>query len=158
MPQKMAMTSTAMPHSSLFHCLILLLLVLSCNSLPSEQCNAISPPKIKLTYFNIEGAAEYVRLALTLSKVDFEDDRLDGPKWGELKPKTPYGQVPVMTVDGGPMRGQSKAMLRWAGSTLSETLYPKEKLFDIEETIGVLEDLSRAWTPSLYIGAKAQMF
>jgi glutathione S-transferase len=81
-------------------------------------------PKIKLTYFDIEGAAEPTRLALALAGQEYEDVRVKFPDWKELKPKTPYGQLPIVTIDDGPMRTQSGAMLRWVGATLSKTLYP----------------------------------
>ena len=58
--------------------------------------------KIKLTYFDIEGAAEPVRLALALAGKEYEDDRVKFPDWKDLKPKTPYGQLPVMTIDDDP--------------------------------------------------------
>lgn len=100
-------------------------------------------PNIKLTYFDTEGTAEPVRLALLLSKTPFEDVRVAfGPDWPVLKATLPNGQLPVMTIDDGPMRAQSKAMLRWIGATFSETLYPRDKLFDIEEAIGFVEDLT----------------
>lgn len=115
-------------------------------------------PSIKLTYFPIEGAAEPIRLALILAGVDFEDHRVKGPEWQELKPSTPYGQAPVMQIDGGPLRAQSGAMLRHVGATMSETLYPSAQLWDIEEALGVMGDLERAFFPSLMIGMRPQLF
>jgi glutathione S-transferase len=115
-------------------------------------------PKIKLTYFDIEGAAEPVRLALILSGTSFEDDRIKFPEWKELKPKTPYGAVPVMSIDDGPLRTQSMAMLRWVGSSFSDTLYPREKMFDIEESIGLIEDMSKSWLPKFYIAMRPESF
>ena len=115
-------------------------------------------PKIKLTYFDIEGRGECVRLALTLAKIPFEDERIKGPQWQELKPKTPGGQLPVLTIDDGPMRTQSMAIVRWIGATYSKTLYPQDKIFDIEEAIGVLEDLEKAWVPAFYMGMRASKF
>jgi glutathione S-transferase len=109
-------------------------------------------PSIKLTYFDIEGAAEPVRLALVLSKTPFEDNRVQFSEWAELKPKTPGGQLPFMTIDDGPMRTQSKAMLRWVGCNLSDTLYPSDNLFEIEEAIGVAEDVQRSFNPAFYMG------
>lgn len=109
-------------------------------------------PKIKLTYFNIEGVAEPVRLALALAGQAYEDHRVDFADWNDMKPKTPYGALPLMTIDDGPVKTQSAAMLRWVGATCSETLYPSDKLYDIEEAIGVLKDMSDAWAPKLYIG------
>jgi glutathione S-transferase len=103
-------------------------------------------PHIKLTYFDIEGRAEPVRLALTLAQVPFDDVRVKFEEWADLKPKTPNGQLPVLQVDDGPMRTQSMAMLRWIGATYSTTLYPADKLFDLEEALGLVDDLDRAFT------------
>merc|ERR1712176_950810 len=113
-------------------------------------------PKIKLTYFDIEAAGEPVRLALLLSNTPFEDERIKFHEWKELKPKTPNGQLPVMTIgdDDSKMLTQSKAMLRYIGKTYSKTLYPDEKLYEIEEMIGLLEDLERSFRPSLYLGMR----
>ena len=117
-----------------------------------------TPKNIKLTYFDIEGAAEPVRLALILSGTDFTDERIAFADWKDLKPKTPYGAVPVLTMDGGPMKPQSMALLRLVGSEFSETLYPRDKLYDIEETIGLLEDVQKSWTPKLYLSMRPQVF
>ena len=46
------------------------------------------------------GAAEKVRFALLLGKVPFKDTRVAFAEWGEMKASTPYGQLPVMVVDG----------------------------------------------------------
>jgi len=107
---------------------------------------------IKLTYFNIEGAAEPLRLALKVSGTDFEDDRIAFKDWKELKTKMPYGQLPVMVIDGGRTMTQSMAMLRYIGSKYSTTLYPSEKMYEIEEAMGVVDDAKRSWTPCLYLG------
>ena len=39
------------------------------------------PPRFVLTYFNIEGLAEKVRLAFLLTGTDFEDKRINGEEW-----------------------------------------------------------------------------
>lgn len=114
---------------------------------------------IKLTYFDIEGVAEQVRLALVLSGTEFEDIRVKFPEWAEMKPTTPYGQLPMLTVDNGPTRTQSNAMLRWVSTLKPEKeLYPAEKLFDIEEAIGVLEDMNKSFTPCIYLAMRPQNF
>lgn len=113
---------------------------------------------IKLTYFNIEGAAEPVRLALKLSGTEFEDDRIGFAQWGEMKAKMPYGQLPIMTVDDGKVMTQSAAMVRHVGSKFSTTLYPIDKLYEIEEAIGMVEDLKRAWMPCLYVSMRPENF
>ncbi|OEU08698.1 putative glutathione S-transferase [Fragilariopsis cylindrus CCMP1102] len=116
-------------------------------------------PKIKLTYFDIEGVAESVRLAFTFAGVDFEDDRIKFPEWGELKPKTPHGTLPIMTIDDGPMLTQSGAMLRYAGS-LDKTgaLYPTDKMFDVEQAVGIAGDFSGSWSPCMYLGMRPQKY
>lgn len=115
-------------------------------------------PSIKLTYFDIEGKAEPVRLALVLSGTEFEDERVQFSDWPAMKPTTPYGKLPVMTIDGGPAKTQSEAMLRYVGATFSSTLYPPASLYEIEEAIGLIKDLQDSWGPCLYIGMRPQAF
>mmetsp|Transcript_22672 Transcript_22672/g.51839 ORF Transcript_22672/g.51839 Transcript_22672/m.51839 type:complete len:224 (+) Transcript_22672:85-756(+) len=115
-------------------------------------------PKIKLTYFNIEAAAEKVRLALVMSGVEFEDNRISFDDWSELKPTTPYGQLPLMEVteDDGSVKkfAQSVAMMRWAARKFNESLYPADAdaVLEIEEVLGLADDMTRAWQPALYLG------
>jgi glutathione S-transferase len=114
---------------------------------------------IKLTYFDIEGAAECVRLSLLLSGTPFEDIRVSFNDWPAMKPTTPNEQLPIMTIGDDPtVKTQSKAMLRWIGMTKSSTLYPPEKVFDIEEVIGDLEDMNRVYTPAQYMGMRPSTF
>jgi len=112
------------------------------------------PMPIKLTYFDTEGAAEKVRLALVMTGTQFEDVRINFGEFQALKPGLPHGTVPIMEVDGKLMT-QSGAMLRWAGATLGGgKLYPADKQSDIEDIIGIHEDLARAWMPSMFVGMR----
>jgi hypothetical protein len=52
-----------------------------------------------------------------------------------------YGQVLVLTLDGGQAHAQPGALLRWVGKQFSSTLYPDDKLMEIEEAIGVVEGM-----------------
>ena len=119
----------------------------------------MAAPKIKLTYFDIEGVAEPVRLAFALAGVGFEDDRIRFPEWADLKPKTPHGTLPIMTIDDGPAIVQSQAMLRYAAS-LDKTgsLYPADKMLEVEQAIGILGDFTRAWQPNLYIAMRPHLY
>jgi len=139
--------------STLLLAVIPLLLLLSTSTLSIAIMSA-STPKLKLSYFDIEGKAEPTRLALILSKTPFEDDRVSFADWAALKPQTPMGQLPVLTIDDGPMRTQSNAMLRWVGATFSKTLYPTERLLDVEEAMGVVEDLQQDLAPALYMAMR----
>ena len=66
----------------------------------------------KLTYFNIQGAAEKVRLAFVLNEIPFEDERINFPQWAERKATSKFGQLPILTIDGGEPIAQSSAMMR----------------------------------------------
>jgi glutathione S-transferase len=116
-------------------------------------------PSIKLTYFNIEGVAEKVRLAFALSKVEFEDKRISFDGWKDLKPKTKYGQLPMMQIGDDEPFAQSGAMVRWAGRLARRAnLYPPRLILKIEEAIGLEEDISKAIMPSIYMGMYPQNY
>ena len=57
-------------------------------------------PKYKLYYFNSRGNAEVQRLVFAQAGVEYEDIRLTSEQWAEFKPKTPYGVMPVLDIDG----------------------------------------------------------
>ncbi len=81
-------------------------------------------PELKLTYFPAGGRAEAVRVALHVGGVKFDDERIDFPTFGALKPtgKLPFGSLPVLSVDGE-IYAESGAQLRYAGKLSG--LYPK---------------------------------
>jgi len=54
----------------------------------------------KLTYFNLRARAELARLIFAAAGVQYEDIRLERAQWPELKPTTPFGQLPLLEVDG----------------------------------------------------------
>jgi len=110
--------------------------------------------KVKLTYFNIAGVAEKVRLALVLTNTPFEDKRIAFQEWGELKKNTKYGTLPMMEVDGKPFLSQSDAMLRWAAAQGDGSLCPEENKWEMEELMCLADDLTRAWSPALYVGMR----
>lgn len=42
-------------------------------------------PNIKVTYFNIRGLAETIRLLLKYGEIEFEDNRIQSEDWAALK-------------------------------------------------------------------------
>jgi len=108
--------------------------------------------KIKVTYFNFEGAAEKVRLALAMTNTPFEDEYVGFADWAALKPTLKYSQLPVMEVDGEKLY-QSQAMLRFVGHFGDGSLYPQDpkKAYKIDLMLGLCDDLARAFAPALYL-------
>ena len=81
-------------------------------------------PQLKLSYFDMHGGrGEPVRLALAIGGVPFEDHRFSFPEFAHVRKTAPFGQVPVLEVDGVPVT-QSDAMLRYAGKLAR--LYPTD--------------------------------
>ncbi|XP_067008891.1 glutathione S-transferase [Anabrus simplex] len=69
-------------------------------------------PKYKLTYFPVKALGEPIRFLLSYGGMEFEDYRFEVERWPELKPKMPFGQTPVLEVDGK-MINQSTAISRY---------------------------------------------
>ncbi|CAB3398531.1 unnamed protein product [Caenorhabditis bovis] len=68
----------------------------------------------KLTYFDRRGLAESTRQMFYMAGVEFDDVRirLDSEDWVKLKPQTPHGHLPVLSVDGFEIP-QSSAIARY---------------------------------------------
>lgn len=89
----------------------------------SPDCASSCVQTPSLTYFDIRGLAEAIRLTLAATGAEFVDDRipftyLDGKvqgEWIERKAAAPYGQVPYLTVDGVKI-AQSGAIIRYIAS------------------------------------------
>jgi len=63
-------------------------------------------PTYKLYYFDSKGSAETIRFIFAQAGVQYEDVRFDfETTWPEFKPKTPYGALPVLEVDGKMVAG-----------------------------------------------------
>lgn len=73
--------------------------------------------KPTLTYFDIPTSrGEECRLALFIAGVPFIDERLNHEQWAARKASTPYGALPIFSMEGKPVLAQSNAILRMLGS------------------------------------------
>mmetsp|Transcript_11920 Transcript_11920/g.19756 ORF Transcript_11920/g.19756 Transcript_11920/m.19756 type:complete len:215 (-) Transcript_11920:108-752(-) len=88
----------------------------------SPSMTALLVPK--LTYFNTGGRALGLRIALfkAFGKDGWIDHRFDYKEWPALKPTTPLGSVPILTLPDGTVHTQTDALTRWAGKKAG--LYP----------------------------------
>jgi len=73
----------------------------------------MSQPSLKLTYFGGRGRAELSRLILAHTGLAYEDVRVEGKDWPALKPNTPWGQIPLLEVDGKTTIAQSGTVARF---------------------------------------------
>ena len=104
--------------------------------------------QLKLSYFDFHGGrAEPIRLALALGGVAFEDHRFTFPEFAEVRKTVPFGQVPVLHVDGVQVT-QCDAMLRYAGKLAG--LYPTDAYQALlcDEVAYVVEEASVKLGPS----------
>jgi|TARA_B100001142_G_scaffold183801_1_gene183185 glutathione S-transferase len=110
-----------------------------------------TPKNINLQYFDIMGPTERIRYALLLGKVPFNDERVKFSDWPSVKPTTPYGQMPVLTVDGQRFT-QSGAILNWAGTITGLTPRDPIKAMRVNEACELDNDLRGKIRPSIYVG------
>jgi len=100
----------------------------------------------KLTYFSIAGRGESIRLALSIGGISqWTDDRIEFADWNVVKPTTPWGSLPVLTLQDGREIAQQRAILRMVGKETG--LYPSAEFNDnftaakIDELMDALEDV-----------------
>nr|QUF59420.1 glutathione S-transferase GSTS14 [Brachionus angularis] len=70
-------------------------------------------PLYKLTYFDITGRAELIRMIFAVGNLNFEDHRIKTEQWPELKKQMPLGQVPVLEIAESPILVQTLAIARY---------------------------------------------
>lgn len=108
-------------------------------------------PELKLTYFDFNGGrGEACRLALAIGKVPFEDDRVGLADWPAVKDTTPFGQVPVLYVDGEAIT-QTNTINRYVGKLAG--LYPESALAaaHCDEVMSAIEDVMYRIVPTLFM-------
>eukprot|EP00199_Chlamydomonas_sp_CCMP681_P004580 CAMPEP_0119106488 /NCGR_PEP_ID=MMETSP1180-20130426/4488_1 /TAXON_ID=3052 ORGANISM="Chlamydomonas cf sp, Strain CCMP681" /NCGR_SAMPLE_ID=MMETSP1180 /ASSEMBLY_ACC=CAM_ASM_000741 /LENGTH=143 /DNA_ID=CAMNT_0007091837 /DNA_START=88 /DNA_END=516 /DNA_ORIENTATION=- len=112
---------------------------------------------LELIYWAFPGRAETTRVLLTLGGVPFKDTHVAylGPEWEALKPKTPYGQVPVLEVDGVTY-AQSSAIERYAASLAG--VYPTSPLeqLKVDQLVAFAGEFWEPLVPTLSIADAAE--
>ena len=107
--------------------------------------------KLKLTYFDFHGGrGEPARLALSISGIPFEDDRVPPSEWGSRKTQTPFGALPVLDADGHVL-SQSNAINRYVGKL--GDLYPSDpwQAALCDEAMEAVEDITNKIGATLFI-------
>jgi glutathione S-transferase len=105
----------------------------------------------KLTYFDFDGGrGEPVRIAFHAAGIEFEDNRITFPEFGETRGNLPFNAVPVLEIDGTRVT-QSNAISRYVGKMAG--LYPSDDLQALycDETLGALEDLTHYIVRTMFL-------
>ena len=120
-------------------------------------------PNIKLTYFNGRGRGETARLILAYGGMDYEDRRVSfgnivmfsilqlvlsnissiSEDMPSLKPSLPFGQLPVLEVDGNTVC-QSMAIARYLASECGIAGSSSLVKAQVDEVVDVVSDVQTA--------------
>ena len=114
-------------------------------------------PKLKLTYFDASASrGEECRLALHVAGLPFEDERLDRAGWAARKASSPFGALPILTVEGKGELAQSNAILGYIGR--AHGLLPADPFEAArhESVMSAVEDLRAALRPVVRISDEAE--
>ena len=103
------------------------------------------PNKIKLTYFNARGRAEVSRLMLAHKGVEYEDCRITRDQWPELKPKTPFGGMPLLQYNGLEL-AQSMTIARFLARELNLAGKTRCEEAQVDMVVDCVVDLFAAFT------------
>jgi len=68
----------------------------------------------KLTYFDLKGRGEPIRLIFAAAGENYDDDRIKFENWESVKPTTLWGSLPILHV-GDKSLGQSLTICRYLG-------------------------------------------
>uniref|UniRef100_A0A0R3RTD2 Glutathione S-transferase 1 n=1 Tax=Elaeophora elaphi TaxID=1147741 RepID=A0A0R3RTD2_9BILA len=93
-----------------------------------------------LTYFNGRGRAEVIRLLFAQANVSYDDIRINKSDWPAIKPKTPYGHVPILNVSGK-ILAESHAIERYLARKFDLLGGNEWEAAKIDEIICNLEDV-----------------
>ncbi|XP_053390457.1 probable glutathione S-transferase 7 [Mercenaria mercenaria] len=69
-------------------------------------------PSYKFEYFDGRGRGELTRYVFHAAGKDFDDSRYTFEQWASVKPSAPFGQLPILHVDGKRL-AQSGAIARF---------------------------------------------
>ncbi|OQR88957.1 paladin [Thraustotheca clavata] len=111
--------------------------------------NMASHPELKLTYFDMPGRADLIRLVLFLNDIPFEDERITREEFAARKESFPFHQVPTLTINGE-VYAQGHSLARYVGSLTN--MYPVNQpiaALKVDEILDFQEDIVQTIIPML---------
>ena len=97
-------------------------------------------PKVSLYYFEFKALGEGLRMLLAYGGQEFEDIRIEFQKFSDFKPETPFGQLPMLVIDGKKY-AQTSAIARYLGRKYGLAGKDIEEDFEIDQVIDLLTDV-----------------
>ena len=79
---------------------------------------AATPPNLQLVYFEVRAKAEALRMCLAHGNIPYKEETVAsyfGKPWSEAKKEAPFGQLPLLVVDGKVL-AQSGSQVRYVAS------------------------------------------
>ena len=97
---------------------------------------------IKVYYFDLFARAEPTRMMLTKAGVEFEDIRVTGDSWKELKSsdKLEYGQIPMVELEDGTRLCQQRAIEGYFSATLGFNCTDPMAIYTTEHILSLFWD------------------
>ena len=111
------------------------------------QCGT---PTLKLTYFDIRGRGELIRLILNYGQIKFEDKRISFEEFPELKESFPFGHLPVFYVNGKPI-AESMAIARYAAKLSGLTFNDNFKNAQVDMFLYAVVDIFEKFVEIIYL-------
>merc|ERR1711936_1532470 len=111
---------------------------------PKLDTQTTNMPMVKLSYFDLEGRGELIRLLLHAGNIDFEDFRFGFGEWAKHKPNTPFGSVPVLHWDGEEMAQTMDIFTKLPGLRFAKT--QEDRVTKAKE---MMEDFLPKWLAPL---------
>ncbi|XP_072945118.1 uncharacterized protein [Epargyreus clarus] len=106
-----------------------------------DVCQRLKMPKIVLHYFTFKGLGEGARMLLTYGGQEFEDHRIKrDTEWDAIKPTTPFGQVPILEIDGKKY-AQSLAICRYLGRKFGLAGDSMEDEMEIDQNMDFFKEI-----------------
>jgi glutathione S-transferase len=85
------------------------------------------------------GRAEVIRLLFAQAEIPYDDVRIEKEQWPDLKPKTPFGQLPILEEDGK-ILSQSQAIATYLAKKFGLNGADDWEAAKIQELYGLFND------------------
>ncbi|XP_045522898.1 glutathione S-transferase 2-like [Pieris brassicae] len=95
---------------------------------------------VTLSYFPFKGLGEGIRMLLTYGGQKFEDKRIPWEQWPEFKPKTPFGQMPMLQANGKTY-SQTLAVARFLGRKYGLAGENLDEAFEIDQNMDFFTEI-----------------